>query len=203
MNTLQKLYEEYGVHSDYLEIPDVGRADLSKWLNTLNFRVGVEVGVAFGKYARRIMRNNPGMTLYGIDPWVQYQGYNDYQKKGTYDRMLKEIEETVKAYPNFKVIKEFSVDAVKRFKDNSIDFVYIDGNHSHESVLEDMEIWTPKVRKDGIVAGHDFTNRLPAVKRAVMEYVKRNDIKLMVLGLESKKSRSLVRDSSRSWLFVR
>ena len=46
--------------------------------------------------------------------------------------------------------------ASKMFSDNSLDFVYIDANHSYESVREDLKIWYPKVTNGGYLFGDDY-----------------------------------------------
>ena len=50
------------------------------------------------------------------------------------------------------------MEAVKQFKDGSLDFVYIDGNHTFEYVINDIAEWSKKVRKGGIISGHDYWN---------------------------------------------
>ena len=62
--------------------------------------------------------------------------------------------------------------------DESLDWVYIDANHRYEYVKENLEIWTPKVKKGGICAGHDYDNPKSQgkgwnVKKAVDEFVPR------------------------------
>jgi hypothetical protein len=59
---------------------------------------------------------------------------------------------------NCEFIKAFSMDAVKNFKDNSLDFVFIDGNHTFEYAINDIAEWGKKVRPGGIISGHDFWN---------------------------------------------
>ena len=50
----------------------------------------------------------------------------------------------------------FSADAAKMVPDGSLDFVYIDGNHGYDAVLDDLMAWTPKVKEGGFIAGHDY-----------------------------------------------
>jgi hypothetical protein len=49
------------------------------------------------------------------------------------------------------------------------DVVYIDADHSYESVLADINAWTPHVRRGGILCGHDFFEGFPGVEKAVRE----------------------------------
>jgi len=41
-------------------------------------------------------------------------------------------------------------------EDASLDFCFIDGDHRYEAVKEDIIAWTPKLRKGGILSGHDY-----------------------------------------------
>jgi len=57
------------------------------------------------------------------------------------------------------IVRKFSVEAAKDFADGSLDFVYIDGNHEFSHVAADLAAWIPKIRKAGIVSGHDWCQR--------------------------------------------
>jgi len=202
MNTQQLLKERYGIHNEYISIPNVQRIDMLDWLHELGFKTGVEVGVASAHFSRWICKKNPQMKLYGVDPWVRYDGYTDYMLKSTYERMYKNALRTAEAYANFEIIRKFSVHAVRQFKKESIDFVYIDGNHTKPYVEQDLKIWTPKIKKGGIVSGHDFTGRWPGLRKAVLDYTNKHKYQLYILGAESKRLK-LKRDPSRSWIFIK
>lgn len=201
MNTKNHLHINFGIHNRYIEIPGVGRDDLLTWIHSLDFKVGVEVGVASGDYSKILLEANPQMKLYGVDPWVKYPGYNDYRLKATFEKMYNRTITQTRNYDNYKIIRKFSVEAAKDFEDESVDFVYLDGNHSGKSVLEDLETWFPKMRAGGIMAGHDFSGRFPDLRRAVRSFCKENNKQLFVLGLESNQFK-LKRDSARSWMFL-
>ena len=69
-----------------------------------------------------------------------------------------------------KPIKAESLKAVKQFEDGQCDFVFIDACHLYEAVKADILAWRPKVRKGGILAGHDYhVEQFPGVKQAVHE----------------------------------
>lgn len=73
-----------------------------------------------------------------------------------------------------------SISASKRFKDNSLDFVFIDAAHDYESVKADILAWLPKVKNNGILAGHDYYPEHPeycGVYQAVHEIFDKKFIK--------------------------
>jgi hypothetical protein len=68
-----------------------------------------------------------------------------------------------------------SVECAGSVDAETLDWVYIDGNHTYEFVLEDLRSWYPKVRPGGLVAGDDY-DRPDAwwddgVTKAVTEFV--------------------------------
>lgn len=201
MNTLDYILNKYNLHTEYIEIPNVGRDDLATLFKELGFKEGAEIGVANGEYSKILMEAGP-FTLHGVDPYVSYEGYHDYKLRSTFEKMKNQALKYLSNYPTYHFVEKFSLEAVKDFQDNSLDFVYIDGNHSGPAVKEDMEAWTEKVRYGGIVAGHDFTSRWPSLKKEVQEYARKNGHQLFILGMEAKDV-GLKRDPSRSWFFVK
>jgi len=201
MTTLKYLTDKYNIPLEYIEIPNIGRKELADMFHELDFKRGVEIGVANGEYSEAIMGANPSIEMYGVDPYVSYEGYKDYKLKSTFTRMEQEAQNKLWRYQTYKFIKKFSLEASKGFNDSSLDFVYIDGNHEGHAVKEDIEAWTPKVRKGGIVAGHDFTGRWPSLRKEVISYCNNSGRILFILGME-RKDLGLYRDTSRSWFFV-
>lgn len=158
-STLEFLKNKYNLDFNQrmpIEIPRVSREILTQWLHELDFKTGVEVGVAAAAYSELIAKNNPQMKVYGVDPWKVYKGYKDYVRRPTIDALKVEAKERMKGYSNYEFIEEFSMDAVKRFEDNSLDFVYIDANHNFQGITNDIIEWEKKVRPGGIISGHDF-----------------------------------------------
>lgn len=62
-----------------------------------------------------------------------------------------------------------SVHAAKLFDDNSLDLVFLDGDHTYKSVVQDIVAWFPKIKENGILAGHDYDDFWPGVKQGVNE----------------------------------
>ena len=78
----------------------------------------------------------------------------------------------------------------------SLDFVYIDANHDFNHVMQDIIIWSDRVRPGGIVSGHDYN--IKSVKTAVDAYVKIHGCELFV----TEKGGGYP-DSSPSWFFAK
>lgn len=198
-------------HNGVVEIADVGRDDLAKFIALMGPDiVGAEIGVAAGKYSEVLMNANPNMTLYGVDPWEPYPTYKDYVKESTFNQLLSDTHERMDRFPNYHFVRKYSMDAVNDFEDGSLDFVYIDANHSEPYVSQDINEWAKKVKKGGVVSGHDYarikrengeSSKNWAVIPALDKYRKENLILLYIWGLNAKDGRK--RDSARSWMFLK
>ena len=56
------------------------------------------------------------------------------------------------------MIRANSKIASEIFEDESLDFIYIDANHAYDFVVEDIKLWFPKLKKEGVFSGHDYLN---------------------------------------------
>lgn len=209
LTTLKFIAEKFNLDLNRpspIEIANVGRGDLANWLHELDFKVGVEVGVAEGKYSRTLAIANPQMKLYGVDPWKNYSGYVSYQNQEVFDKLHQEALGRLNHLPNYEFMDLFSTDAVKNFNDESLDFVYIDANHQDPYISEDITNWSKKIKPGGIIAGHDYIRLKKErcdVIDAVNNFTKRNNIApWFILGLNAKIP-GLIRDPSRSWMWVK
>lgn len=195
-----------------IEIPNVNRIDLAKLFAELGFTVGVEVGVARGRYSKVLLENNPGLKLYGVDPWEAHEGYADFEDQNQLSDYHQTARETLAPY-NFVEIQKYSMDAVNDFEDGSLDFVYIDANHVFPYIMDDICAWTPKVRPGGVVSGHDYRLEVwrPHKKKAwvshvpyaVTAYTQAYHIEPWFLFGTKAKVEGQVRDDFRSWMWFR
>lgn len=131
------------------------RLQIAEMFRDKGFVKGAEVGVFDGYYSEILCQTIPGLMLYSIDPWEIYHGYRDERFLDNMHEAEATAQERLGKY-NVKLMKQYSVDAAPYFNDGELDFVYIDGNHQYKSVKQDLELWTPKVRKGGIIAGDDY-----------------------------------------------
>ena len=139
-------------------LPKMDRFHLCRLFHRLGYEVGVEIGVCKGAYTARLARYNPQATIYGVDPWEVYDEYEEQFTQEQMDEWHKLAMKQAERYENICLIPNTSMQAVEWFEPDSIDFVYIDGNHEFRHVADDIYEWSRRVRPGGIVSGHDFTN---------------------------------------------
>lgn len=147
----------------YLSAGFVGREKLGTLLNKEKLLgEAVEIGTHRGYYADAFLEIWGGTKLYCVDPWSIPDGYEDQAKflSGNgkdRDDDYKWAEGMAKRHaPRVELIREISTEAAKRFTDNSLDFVYLDGDHREEFVDIDLDVWYQKLKPEGILAGHDI-----------------------------------------------
>ena len=177
------------------------RNDLGGLFKELGYETGAEIGVYTGHYSEVLCQGNPGVKMYCIDPWKVYETeeiepYAQDQK--ALSKFYAEAKKRLAPY-NCEIIRKTSMEAVKDFKPDSLDFVYVDANHDFENVLEDLEEWSKIVRKGGMVAGHDYghfkhKDRNLGTKRAIDAHVIINDVKMLFL---------VNRNYQTTWFYVK
>lgn len=188
------------------DIPDCGRDDLPAFFLEMGYKVGAEIGTSAGVYAETICK--AGLKLYAIDPWLTYDDYYSDKFQPRMDRVYEEAKARLAPY-DCTFLKKTSMEAVNDFADESLDFVYIDGNHDFKYVTEDIFEWSKKIRKGGAICGHDYFYAAERpfdnihVKYVVDAYTKAFKINpWYVLGRKAKIAGE-VRDNFRSFMWIK
>jgi hypothetical protein len=157
-----------------------GRNNLHLLINDLGLKTGIEIGVQMGGYSKYLLENT-NMFLYMVDPWVFIPGFKDISNvdNGIQEQRYQITLNTVKPFVGrYKVIRKFSLDAVNDFEDNSLDFIYLDADHSYKAVAQDLLAWYPKLKEGGLFSGHDFVDGDDicgsnfGVRSAVLDFLK-------------------------------
>ena len=136
LNYIAKIYKPSLASKSPIEIPSLSRAELAKVFTNLGFTKGAQVGVWDGAYSKILCTANPKLTLFGIDI------------NSKTDRRA--------VSGNCRLVRLKSQDAAKKIVDESLDFVYLDTDGDFSSQTSDIHAWSKKVRRGGIIAGHDY-----------------------------------------------
>jgi predicted O-methyltransferase YrrM len=137
---------------------------------------GIEIGVSQGINSYMLLSACPNIEkIYGVDPYVAYDDWVGPIKQEILDESYEIFSENLKLMADkFELIKMDSVSAALKFQDNSYDFVFVDGDHSAKAVLSDLDNYVPKIRKGGIVGGHDIG--LSGVNMAINAWCRRHGV---------------------------
>jgi len=174
------------------------RIDLAKYFNKKGFRKGAEIGVADGRFSKILCEEIPELQLECIDLWEPYEA--SWRSQKYQDKTYEEAFEKLKPY-NTNLIRKPSIEASLFIVDGDLDFVFIDGSHTFDHVMTDIIIWSRKVRKGGIVSGHDYCHFTDSgVIEAVNKYCEIHKIELNLIGRNNNNFRD---DRQPCWWFVK
>ena len=140
--------------------------------------IAVEIGTDRGYNAKTMLKELDIKMLYLVDPYTgEEQSGRSLATTGAesaYGQAKKEL----KQYKDkICFIRKFSYDAVNDLPDE-IDFIYIDSAHTEETTKKELEIYYPKMKRGGVMAGHDFYGDNVGVAIAVADFTKKYNIEL-------------------------
>ena len=161
-----------------MKILNYNRKDILK-LFPQNMTIA-EIGTDKGTYASCINYKTKPKELFLIDCWehiISDSVYSKLDPVNSKDEKQNEkyvfVQNRFKKFQNVKIIRQFSYDAIKHFDDKFFDCVYIDGDHSYDGCLNDLRLYHTKIKDDGFIWGHDFTNcfKWIQVKEAIATFI--------------------------------
>jgi len=133
--------------------------------------IGAEIGVQKGLFSKELCESGKFKEFYSIDPWnedipdVKYYDYGEYvngldiiknNNWETQNQIYSYAKDLLKDFECNHILRETSDLASNRFEKCYFDFIYIDGCHLKECVMNDINKWLPKLKSGGILAGDDF-----------------------------------------------
>ncbi len=142
-----------------------------------------EIGVYYGTNTRRMFRKLSVEKMYLVDPYRKYTAYAE--KKFLLTLLPSSFKPVLwllrKHKEKIVPLQLTSEQAAEKIPDD-LDMVYIDGNHSYEYVKKDIAMYYPKLKKGGLIGGHDINGKTNGkdVQRAVREFSEKYKIKIFV-----------------------
>lgn len=142
-----------------------------------------EIGVSKGGYSEKILAQTQPQQLFLIDSWSSgiYQSYREIVE----EKFKKEI-----ALRQIHIRQGMSTEELEKFDDGFFDWLYLDSDHRYENISKELEICRRKVKKGGIIAGHDYvtgawlSRRRYGVVEAVNEFCNKYQWEMIFLTNE-------------------
>jgi len=135
----------------------------------------IEIGSYMGESTMMFASTGLFSTIYSIDPLDGYEEFNEMHNY-SWEFVRDEFTKNTKYFDSIVHLQDFSYNVIDKFENDSIDFIYIDGSHSEENVRRDLELYLPKLKKNGIIAGHDYLELVwPDLVKVVTDIVGKPD----------------------------
>jgi predicted O-methyltransferase YrrM len=131
-----------------VRVAGLDRKRLMIHLGERGYNKGAEIGVDRGRFSEFMLQNMTDLHLLCVDPW-----YWKLRGRSRYESTVRRLEPFGE---RATIIRKMSMDALVDVKDGSLDFVYVDGDHTFDFVMSDIIWWARKVRLGGVVAAHDY-----------------------------------------------
>lgn len=169
MQIVEHIYQEDQFGENWFSYADIYQSVVDLFPDGSTF---VEVGCWKGKssayMAVEIANSGKNIEFWCVDHWLGGPDHKGWDVLPDLYRIWRANMGPLKEY--HKELKMTSIEASKKFEDESVDFVFIDASHEYEDIKSDIHAWMPKVKKGGIIAGHDYEDGFPGVQRAVDEF---------------------------------
>ena len=158
----------------WFDFPDVYADQVESAVDGSHF---VEVGSWFGKstiaMAKKIEKSGKRIRFDAVDTWQGSENEPDSieivrQLGGSIHHAYRENLLRCGVADIVRDVVSDSVAAAEHYDDKSLDFVFIDAEHTHDATLRNLQAWWPKIRQGGTIAGHDFDRY--EVRQAVYEF---------------------------------
>jgi len=167
---IEHYYWNDGIFGEnWFSYPNLYKQVVEEFPNGSKFiEVGSWKGRSASYMAVEIANSGKDIEFYCVDPWDKTDD-RLHLFPTLYQTFIDNMKPVEQYYFPLKITSE---EASKKFKDKSLDFVFLDGSHEYEDVKSDILSWLPKVKSGGILAGHDFYTDgvgFPGVSRAVYE----------------------------------
>lgn len=137
------------------KLPRPSAVFAKKYFEHIKDLVICEVGVLEGENANSLIKYLKPKEIYLIEPFTEPKIKGDHV-----------------------LIKKKSIEASKDIP--LCDYIYLDGDHRYKTISEELPVYWKKIKRGGILAGHDFSSAVPGVIKAVTEFVIKNNLKLNV-----------------------
>ena len=134
---------------------------LETWAKEFGWTAGAEIGLQRGWTMMHLLATCRALSMTGVDQWIEApdtgeEGWQSYDHIDL-DYWAAKVKERAKAYGDrARILHMASLDAAKLVEDESLDFVFIDADHTYRAAKADIRAWAPKVKSSGWVCGHDW-----------------------------------------------
>lgn len=173
------IYKSFLINIADEKVKDATIVEIGSWVGKSTLYMAELIEYFLDK---KVSPETKSIKFINIDPFVAdvtINGIGGYEwnesTAGTKQAAKEAFYNNIKTHKKFiETREEYSPSAAESFENESIDCVWVDALHDYDSVLKDLTAWYPKVKKGGILGGHDFNYDFGGVPRAVHDFCVKN-----------------------------
>ena len=183
------------------------------FVNSFGLQQIAEIGVYRGNFAQTLLQRCEGLTrYYMVDPW---RHLTDWNKPANHpDAQLEAHYRKPRAKTEFAagkrcILRGKTVDVIDHIPDQTLDFAYIDGDHTLKGITVDLICVYPKVRVEGFLTGDDSPVRSGSIRLLLSRpwcslwlfiLRRRLELRFSLFPILNSVCKKPVRDNSHSWI---
>lgn len=173
------IYKSFLINIADEKVKDATIVEIGSWVGKSTLYMAELIEYFLDK---KVSPETKSIKFINIDPFVadvtinNIGGYEwNESTAGTKQAAKEAFYNNIKTHKKFiETREEYSPSAAESFENESIDCVWVDALHDYDSVLKDLTAWYPKVKKGGILGGHDFNYDFGGVPKAVHDFCVKN-----------------------------
>ena len=144
-----------------LREPEARARGWAEFITREKLREAAEIGVFRGQFAEAVLQQCPEVSRYLlVDPWRNLSNWN--KPANQTDEIFEQFRAEALARTAFAADRRIELrgttrEVIARVPDASLDFIYIDGDHTLRGIVVDLLRWWPKLREGAWMAGDDLS----------------------------------------------
>lgn len=166
---------------DFMTIAELGNKWPYDWVSVMGLApyirrlgdnvTGIEIGTCRAESTAYLLAECPNIAkIHTVDPYMAYDDWVGNINQEIVDKFMMIAQENLKPYGDrFEMVRWTSAEAAAKFEPESVDFIFVDGDHSYDATLADCKAYYPLLKKSGFFCGHDYSS-IEAVSRAVNDF---------------------------------
>lgn len=165
MSKINHFYQDPQFEEDWFTYPELYKFAVARYPTGSTF---VELGSWKGRSSSfmcvEIANSKKNINFFCVDTWA---GSQEHTVASSHDLYLTFLHNMKSVKNLFVPLKLTTLEASRLFEPNSVDFVFVDASHEYQDVVNDIHAWWPLLKNGGLLAGHDYDDNWPGVKKAV------------------------------------
>ena len=136
------------------------RDELPQIFEREGLKIGAELGVKRGAYSKIVLSQWKSAEKYVlVDLWAQQENYIDLANvpNSEQDKNFIATQNNIAPWSDkIEICRNYTTHCHHMYDNHYFDMIYVDARHDRLGVLQDLNDWWPKLKREGLLCGHDY-----------------------------------------------